>query len=647
MKTLTGRDVSSMMARIPLALAALVALSAATTSQQRGAMDEPGGRILPPEGEYEISVRRSIMVPMRDGVELSTDLYFPEGAGDKLPVILLRTPYDKNNYWRRERGAPYIFAKHGYAVAVQDKRGKYESFKGQYAMYNGDGLDGYDTVDWLAEQSWSSGKIGTYGCSYLGDVQILQSRHRNPHLTAMVPQHSGGSYGAIDGRIRYGGLFSGGAFELGFGFGWFWGSGNKVYYGPPDGMDASEWFASPQAELFEQEATLPEIDHEEAWNTLPIVDMIRDQAGPLTDWEDLLEADLVGPYWEGFSYLEDDDRFDVPALFVNSWYDYGARDLFHQFNLLRRNATSARGRDNQFIITSPSTHCGSESATERTIIGERDMGDARKNFWRIYLDWFDHWLKGVDNGDTEMAKVQYYMMGANEWREAAEWPLGNTEFRRYYLHSGGDANGRYGSGALSITPPDEEPADGFTYDPGTPVPSRGGQWCCLGTRQIAAGSFDQSEIEMRHDVLVYTSPVLEEGVEVTGPIEAVLYVSSSTKDTDFTAKLVDVSPDGRAYNIQEGIMRARYRAGYDKKVSMSPDQVVELRIDMFATSNYFAPGHRIRLEVSSSNFPRFDRNLNTGGRNYDESEWVVAQQTVHHSAEYPSHIILPVIPQRD
>ncbi|HJO05069.1 MAG TPA: CocE/NonD family hydrolase, partial [Acidobacteriota bacterium] len=589
----------------------------------------------------------SIMVPMRDGVELSTDLYFPEGAGDKLPVILLRTPYDKNNYWRRERGAPYIFAKHGYAVAVQDKRGKYESFKGQYAMYNGDGLDGYDTVDWLAEQSWSSGKIGTYGCSYLGDVQILQSRHRNPHLTAMVPQHSGGSYGAIDGRIRYGGLFSGGAFELGFGFGWFWGSGNKVYYGPPDGMDASEWFASPQAELFEQEATLPEIDHEEAWNTLPIVDMIRDQAGPLTDWEDLLEADLVGPYWEGFSYLEDDDRFDVPALFVNSWYDYGARDLFHQFNLLRRNATSARGRDNQFIITSPSTHCGSESATERTIIGERDMGDARKNFWRIYLDWFDHWLKGVDNGVTEMAKVQYYMMGANEWREAAEWPLGNTEFRRYYLHSGGDANGRYGSGALSITPPDEEPADGFTYDPGTPVPSRGGQWCCLGTRQIAAGSFDQSEIEMRHDVLVYTSPVLEEGVEVTGPIEAVLYVSSSTKDTDFTAKLVDVSPDGRAYNIQEGIMRARYRAGYDKKVSMSPDQVVELRIDMFATSNYFAPGHRIRLEVSSSNFPRFDRNLNTGGRNYDESEWVVAQQTVHHSAEYPSHIILPVIPQRD
>ncbi len=649
MKTVGRRGVGVLLARSSLAVAALAAMAAVSGAAKPGqgqAVGGSGGRIMPPEGEYEVSVRRSIMVPMRDGIELSTDLYFPEGAGDKLPVILLRTPYDKNNYWRRERGAPYIFGQHGYVVAVQDKRGKYESYKGRYAMYNGDGLDGYDTVDWLAEQSWSDGKVATFGCSYLGDVQILQSRHRNPHLTAMVPQHSGGSYGAIDGRIRYGGLFAGGALELAYGFGWFWGSGNKVYYGPPDNMDASEWFTSAQADMFEQRPTLPEIDYEEAWNTLPIVDMVSARGGPLTDWEDLLEADLVGEYWDDFGYLQDDDRFDVPALFINSWYDYGARDLFHEFNLLRRNAASVRGRDNQFIITSPSTHCGSESATERTVIGERDMGDARKNFWRIYLDWFDHWLKGVDNGVTEMAKVQYYMMGANEWREAGEWPLANTELTPYYLHSDGRANGRFGSGTLGTAPPRNEPADLFTYDPGTPVPSRGGQWCCLGTRLMRAGSFDQSETEMRHDVLVYTSPVLERGVEVTGPIEVVLYVSSSAKDTDFTAKLVDVTPDGKAYNIQEGIMRARYREGYDRKVWMSVGEVAKLRIDMYASSNYFAPGHSIRLEISSSNFPRFDRNLNTGGNNYDESEWEVARQTVHHSAEYPSHLLLPVIPQR-
>ncbi len=647
MTTVDGRVGSRLLKLGVVVLTGLAAVSAGATPGQRASMQDSGGRILPPQGDYEVSVRRSIMVPMRDGVELSTDLYFPEGAGDKLPVILLRTPYDKNNYWRSERGAPYIFGKHGYAVAVQDKRGKFESYQGRYAMYNRDGLDGYDTVDWLAAQSWSNGKVGTYGCSYLGDVQILQSRHRNPHLTAMVPQHSGGSYGAIDGRVRYGGIFAGGALELAYGFGWFWGAGNKIYYGPPEGMDASEWFTSGQAELFQQRPTLPEIDYEQTWNTLPVIDMIRAQGGPLTDWEDLLEADLVGPYWDDFSYLRDDDQFDVPALFINSWYDYGTRDLFHEFNLLRRNAMSERGRDNQFIITSPSTHCGSERATEHTIIGERDMGDARKNFWRIYLDWFDHWLKGVDNGVTEMAKVQYYLMGANEWREAQEWPIASTEFTPFYLHSDGRANGRFGSGELSTALPGDEAPDRFTYDPGTPVPSRGGQWCCLGTPLMAAGSFDQSEIEMRHDVLVYSTPVLQEGVEVTGPIEAVLYVSSSATDTDFTAKLVDVAPDGSAYNIQEGVMRARYREGFDRKVWMTDGEVVQLRVDLYATGNYFAPGHRIRLEVSSSSFPRYERNLNTGGNNYDEKEWVVAEQTVHHSAEYPSHVILPVIPARN
>ena len=283
-------------------------------------------------------------------------------------------------------------------------------------------------------------------------------------------------------------------------------------------------------------------------------------------------------------------------------------------------------------------------AGKKTIVGERDLGDARKEFWRIYVDWFDHWLRGTDNGITEMPHVQYYLMGKNEWRNAQEWPLPETRFTDYYLHSDGQANSRFGTGRLSAEPPEHESLDNYVYDPATPVPSLGGPVCCTGTPDAAAGAFDQREVEMRHDVLVYSTPPLEEGVEVTGPIEAVLYVSSSAKDTDFTAKLVDVYPDGTAYNVQEGILRARYREGLDRKVWMQPGEVYELRLDVHATSNYFGPGHRIRLQVSSSNFPRFDRNLNTGGNNYDETEWQIAQNTVHHSERYPSRIVLPVIP---
>lgn len=619
-------------------------LAGAILAASNPAQAQRGEPMAPPEAEYDISLRRSIMVPMRDGVELSTDLYFPEGAGDKLPVVLMRTAYNKNAYWETERGAPYVFAGQGHVVAVQDKRGRYESYKSQYSVYGGDDTDGYDTVDWLARQPWANGKVGTYGCSYLGDVQMMQARHRNPQLAAMVPQDSGGSLGYVDGRYRYGSFVSGGALELAYGFTWLWSSGNKIYYGPPDRIDASEWFATEAARYFDPAPTLPEMDYEEAWATLPLVDMVRAHDGPLTDWEDLVSSGMTDPYWDQFGYLGDDDRFDVPALFINSWYDAGARDLFHEFDLLSRNAESARARDNQFIITSPTTHCGEEEATEQTIVGARDLGDARKDLWKIYVDWFDHWLKGIDNKVTEMPKVQYYLMGKNEWRSADEWPLPNTRFTTYYLHSDGRANSRYGTGSLSTMAPGDEPPDSYRYDPATPVPSKGGNMCCTWRTRLAAGSFDQSDTEMRQDVLVYSSHVLQEGIEVTGPIEALLYVSSSAKDTDFTAKLVDVYPDGKAYNVQEGIFRARYREGFDKKVWMSLGEVYEIEIDLQATSNYFGPGHRIRLEVSSSNFPRFDRNLNTGGNNYDEAEWEVAANTVHHSGKHASHIVLPVVP---
>jgi hypothetical protein len=331
-------------------------------------------------------------------------------------------------------------------------------------------------------------------------------------------------------------------------------------------------------------------------------------------------------------------------LFADSWYDYGPADTLEMWNTARRSATTARARDNQYVIIAPTTHCVYSTAhpDDHWVVGERDMGTAGMDFVDLQLRWYDHWLKGADNGITEMPRVQYFLMGRNEWRHAESWPLPNTHYTKYFLHSSGAANSRFGNGSLSLQPPGSEPQDRFSYDPATPVPSIGGQACCTGL-ETGAGAYDQSQTEMRHDVLVYTSQPLASGVEVTGPLEVVLSVSSSARDTDFIAKLVDVYPDGRAYNVQEGALRMRYRDGFAHELRMQPGTIYEARLSLHVTSNWFGPGHRLRLEVSSSSFPRFERNLNTGGRNFDETAWVVADNAVHHSAAHTSYIYLPVI----
>jgi putative CocE/NonD family hydrolase len=372
---------------------------------------------------------------------------------------------------------------------------------------------------------------------------------------------------------------------------------------------------------------------------------MMDHAGlPGTDWDDFVSHPEGDPWWRTRGYINDTDKFDVPGLYVDAWYDYGAGDTFRMADLVRKNSMSPQNRDNQFLIIAPTTHCRYETATEHTIVGDRDLGDARYDFFGLYLAWFDHWLKDADNGVEKMPKVQIYVMGKGEWRGEREWPLARTQFTQYYLRGGGKANSRYGDGRLSTDRPDAEPPDSFAYDPRTPVPSVGGPNWGPEIPGFASGAQDQSDVEMRQDVLVYTTPPLEKGIEVTGPLEVVLYVASDVPDTDFTAKLVDVYPDGSAYNVQEGIQRARYREGLDKRVRMKLSEIYEVRVNLNVTSNYFRPGHRIRLEISSSNFPRFDRNLNTGGNNYDETSWRVARNTVHHSGDHVSYILLPVIP---
>ncbi len=590
-----------------------------------------------PAGSHQVRLDPTHMVPMRDGVRLATDLYFPVGAPEPLPVVQIRTPYGKLSH-RRESSAARFFASHGFAVAVQDMRGRFQS-EGEYFVSRDDRRDGFDMVSWLAAQPWSNGRIGSYGCSYLGENQMQFAATRNPHHAAALPQAAGGS-------LRYFGLYFGGATELAASLGWFRGAGSKVFYRIPPGTPRE--IALQVEEMINPAPVPPELDFQAAWRTLPYIDMLKASGAPPTDFEAFVSHEPGDPWWDHIGYVTADDRFDVPALHVNSWYDLGVSETLKLFNLLSANAESDLARNNQFAIISPTDHCTSEIATSRTVVGERDVGDARLDYWTIYLRWFDHWLRDADGtaGDFEMPRLQYYLMGANEWRTADSWPVEGTEFRPLYLHSGGNANTRGGDGRLAWeAPADDQPADRFVYDPDDPVPTIGGPVCCTGTADAPAGGFDQSAVEDRDDVLVYSSEPLAAPLEVTGPIELVLYVSSDARDTDFVAKLVDVQPDGTPINVQEGIQRARYRDGYANKVWMEEGGIYEVRIDLQATANQFLAGHRIRLEVTSSSFPRWDRNLNTGGNNYDETEWVAARNAVHHAPGRTSHLLLPVVPE--
>ena len=562
---------------------------------------QPEARALP-EG---VRREQGVMMPMRDGVRLSTDLYFPTDAAAPFSTIMIRTPYGKTREYPYGGVVP-LLVQAGYVVAYQDTRGRAES-EGEYTVRFSDREDGYDAVTWLSEQPWSNQRVATFGCSYRGETQIVLAAERHPNHIAAIPGAPSAAYD-IGGRPWT--SFDGGAFELAQTAGWFM---------PGDTQNRLELY-----------------------RTLPTRDIVEKSGASGTDYEDYVSNTPDSEYFRSLDFVRASDRFDIPALYIDSWYDFGVAETLQLFNQMRENAVSQEARDNQYVILTPSTHCAWSRARVPTRAGARDVGDWQLDFNDIYVRWYQHWLDGARNGITDMPRVQYYLMGANEWRSSETWPVEGTTFEKFYLHSGGDANSLSGDGSLTRTGPGREPADDFVYDPADPVPSLGGQACCTGMN-TGAGAYDQSEIEAREDVLVYTSPVLEAGLEVTGPLEAVLYVSSDALDTDFTMKLVDVHPDGTAYNIQEAARRVRYREGLTGAVLMEPGEVYEIRLDLHATSNYFGPGHRIRIEVSSSNFPRWSRNLNIGGNNVDEVEWRVARNTVHHSARYPSHVLLPIV----
>ncbi len=583
------------------------------------------------------------LVRMRDGVGLDTTTLFPKNGTSELPTILWRTPY--SIAWRQtsESTARLLrpFLERGYAVIFQNERGTFWS-EGTQKFLAGARHDGYDTVDWISSQPWSNGKVGAIGCSSSAEHQLGLSAMNHPAFAAAIAQAPGAGIGVAGPYHEQGHFYRGGAVQLLWPM-WYWTNGQKLR--PEFPADVSQAERTRLARAFPLDSRLPPpADIGELLSWLPIKDILRRVDAPVTDFDDFVQRTPGDPRWKETDFGGDGDRFGTPMLWMFSWYDVGVAPNIALYNHARDNGWTDAAGQNQYMLISPVEHCAFGRETEHTIVGERDVGDARFHYDSLFVDWFDYWLKGVDNSVTARPRVQAYVMGGDEWVSSDEFPRAGTRRQTYYLHSDGAASRGFEDGRLTIDRPiGEEPVDEYLYDPANPTPSVGGSVCCTG-ELLQPGAFDQRALETRNDVLVYTPPPLAESVEVTGFVDVVLYVSSDARDTDFTAKLIDVYPDGTAYNLVDSIQRARYREGYDQTVLMTEGEVYELHVGPMATSNRFAAGHRIRLEISSSNFPHFERNLNTGGNNYDESEGIVALNRIHHSAEHPSHVVLPIAP---
>ena len=590
-------------------------------------------------------IDQKIMMPMRDGIRLATDIYRPK-TDEQVPVIFSRTPYNFNSWQNGEFRDRHVKAaleavKRGYAYVIQNERGRYYS-EGQWDILGMPLTDGYDAFTWLKNQSWSNGKIGTIGCSSTAEWQMAVAALDHPSHAAMVPQGFGAGVGEVGSFVEQGNWYRGGAEQLLF-FAWLYGVEHDKYK-PRIPLGASQEDLIRISRFYDLSPENPRVDMSEALQHLPITDILQNVNGKREIFDRMVNRKPKDPQWYQGGLYHDSMDFGVPSFWFASWYDVSISPNLALFNHVRKNASDPTVRDNQYLVIAPTLHCGYKRATENTVVGELSVGDARLNYDEQIYGWFDMWLKGEQNDFKEKTpRVQYYTMGMNKWQSSETWPPQGVKDVTYYLHSEGSANTLNGDGVLSRKRPSSvDKPDAFTYDPMNPVESYGGNVCCTGNA-VKGGAFDQQIMEEREDILVYTTPVLEEGVEVSGEIKTTLYISSDVLDTDFTVKLIDVHPDGSAYNLDETIQRVRYREGYDKEVFLTKGEVVKLELSALSTSNYFNKGHRIRIEVSSSNFPRFARNLNTGGNNYDESEGVVAHNKVHHSRKYPSKVVLPMM----
>jgi uncharacterized protein len=576
----------------------------------------------PADGPCQTEKQLDVPARMRDGVTLYADVFRPKAAGS-YPVLLMRLPYNKDTAMDVAYASPQLYASHCYIVVIQDVRGQYTS-EGSFYAFRDEAQDGYDTIEWAARLPGSNGKVGMYGFSYVGATQWLAATLRPPSLVAIVPAMTASDY--YDGWS-----YEGGAWSLAFQESWPLVS-----------------IALTGARRLGDQAAIDRMneairDLRTTYKFLPIKDypwLSPDQPKVAPYFYDWIRHNTWDDYWKQWSIRTRYNEVQVPALNFSGWYDVFMNGAIENFVGMRAKGGSAVARQGQKLVVGPWIHLSWQPK-----VGEVDFGSEAANpIDELQLRWFDYWLKGKSNGVDGDPAVRVFVMGANQWRTAEDWPIPGTRFTEYYLHSGGAANTRYGNGWLTTRKPtDDETPDRYRYDPANPVPSKGGRSCCiLDTAPI--GPFDQAEIQDRADVLVYSTPPLDEAVEVTGPITVTLYAASSAKDTDFTAKLTDVHPDGKAILLSQGILRASFRKSLEKPEPIEPGRIYAYEIAIWPTSNLFKVGHRIRLEISSSNFPHYDRNPNTGHPFGTDKEVAIADQIVYHDPEHPSKIVLPVIP---
>ena len=575
-----------------------------------------------------LKTETNVPIPMRDGALLYADIYRPDSP-DRVPVLLQRVPYNKSMPAYRSVALDSTrAASHGFAVVIQDTRGRYTS-DGEFYPFLNEAQDGYDTIEWCAAQPWSTGKVGMFGRSYAGATQWLAATSRPPSLAAIVPGVTASDY-------YEGWTYKGGALELGFTMSW----------------TLSALTLANLAKLTSIKTVPPEtrdrlieaIDGlDGSFRHLPLKDFphLKELAPYFYDW---LAHPSADDYWKRWRIEDHYGDMGVASLNVGGWHDIFLKGTLRNFQGMTEHGPTDTIRKGQKLLIGPWHHASPGPDTSGQAYFGLMASDPAIDLHGLHLRWYEYWLKGIDNGIMDEPPVRIFVMGENAWRYEQEWPLARTQYVDYYFHSDGKANTLNGDGLLAPNRPGGEPPDVFLYDPRDPVPTTGGALCCY-PGILRPGAYDQREVEARSDVLVYTTPPLEADLEVTGPVMVTLYAASSSPDTDFTAKLVDVCPCGCTRSLTDGIIRARYRESLAEPKPIQPGDVYEYTIDLVATSNVFKAGHRVRVEVSSSNFPRFDRNPNTGRAPWEESELRPALQTVLHDDQHPSRIGLPVIPR--
>jgi putative CocE/NonD family hydrolase len=545
-----------------------------------------------------IRIEKDVVIPMRDGVHLYADVYLPKADG-KYPVIMTRLPYGKREYgsWSPVYGR--FWARRGYAFVVQDVRGKFKS-EGAWNPFVNEVDDGYDTVEWISRQPWCDGNIGAVGESYMGYTCWAAGVSGHPKLRCIAPGMTATDvYGVW--------AFRRGAFCL---------------------QTMSSWVIPEDSRGSQNHLRL------DPW-TLPL-SSLGDSAGLRSDhYKEWLSHPWRDAYWNRINLCDRLDDVAIPVLHMGGWLDVFLEGTLDDWARLSTDASGTAS--NQWLVMGPNDHGSTTNASRR--LGRVDLGPAEPDaFYDHIKDFFDYSLKGVDNGFGNTPRVKYFVIGKNAWIEDDSWPPRNIRPTDYYLHSNGDANALDGSGTLSTAPPGEEPADKYAYDPADPAAEslRGDSW------YLARHLRDRTPLENRDDVLVYTSSILTQDTELTGPITATIFAATSAVDTDIMVTLVDVFPDGYAQTIQEGVVRASYRHSDKEPSTVQPDEAQEYRIGLRSTSYVVKKDHCIRIEVTSSDFNRYNRNLNTGEPIGTGTMIVTAHQQVYHDAARPSRVTLPL-----